>query len=132
MPFYQKINKFADTFYIAVRRLLLLEIGFKTDETLEDDYSILQSDYKAIEYKELVSLNSFEKKRNNCFYLLHHPVWKNNEKNGKMRVVFGALFSIKDKHNTNLIAAIGPNTQKTIFEIVLSFRKRLFSLTADI
>ena len=86
------------------------------------------------EYEEsghMESVSSQEGK-NTCYFLPHHPVFKETSSTTKTRVVFDGGAKTSNGLSLNDILQVGSTVQQDLYSIVLRFRTHQVCFTADI
>lgn len=66
------------------------------------------------------------------YFIPHHPVFKGDLKNAKLRVVFDASAAVSSGRSLNQCLHVGSKLQQDIVDVLLCFRVHLFTFTADI
>jgi len=67
-----------------------------------------------------------------CYYLPHHPVFKETSSTTKTRVVFDGSAKSSNRLSLNDILQVGPTVQPDLYSTVLRFRTHQVCFTADI
>ncbi|XP_066600988.1 uncharacterized protein [Prorops nasuta] len=127
LPFKQKCENFIGSRDIAVERLKSLERRFKSNETLEKEYTRIFD-----EYLKLGHMSMLNDENDQGYYLTHHSVLKESSRTTKLRIVFDA--SAKDKAGISLndTLMVGPTIQDRLVQHLTRFRMYSYVITADI
>jgi hypothetical protein len=86
------------------------------------------TEYEELGNMELAPLS----KRQTCYYLPHHPVFKENSSTTKTRIVFDGGARTSNGVALNDILLVGPTIQQDLYSIVLRIRTHQVCFTADI
>jgi len=80
------------------------------------------------EYEELGHMEPVphEEGKQTCYFLPHHPVFKETSTTTKTRVVFDGSAKTSNGLSLNHILQVGPNVQQDLYSIVLRFRTLLY------
>jgi hypothetical protein len=73
-----------------------------------------------------------EQGRHPQVFFPHHAVWKGNDTNRKIRVVFDASTKPIGGRSFNDCSIVGPTIQEDIVHLLLTFRKHKYALVGDI
>jgi len=112
----------------AERRLHAIERRLERDPELKVQYHNFMKEYEELGHMEPV--NSQEAK-NTCYFLPHHPVFKETSSTTKTRVVFDGGAKTSNGLSLNDIQ-VGFTVQQDLYSIVLRFRTHQVCFTADI
>ncbi|XP_037922596.1 uncharacterized protein LOC119658865 [Hermetia illucens] len=114
----------------AVIRLRQTETKLERNPELKAQYNAFLKEYLELGHmREVPSAEIFCK---HSYYLPHHAVVREDSTTTKVRVVFNASHKTSSGTSLNDILMVGPNTQYTIFEILLRWRRHKYALAADI
>ena len=113
----------------AERRLHAIERRLERDPDLKVQYHNFMKEYEELGHMEPV--NSHEGK-NTCYFLPHHPVFKETSSTTKTRVVFDGGAKTSNGLSLNDILQVGSTVQQDLYSIVLRFRTHQVCFTADI
>jgi hypothetical protein len=113
----------------AGRRLHAIECRLDRDPNLKDQYHRFLKEYEELGYVEPIKS---QEGRNTCYYLPHHPVFKETRSTTKTRVVFDGSAKTFNRVSLNDILQVGPTVQPDLYSIVLRFRTHQVCFTADI
>ncbi|XP_052746144.1 uncharacterized protein LOC128199674 [Bicyclus anynana] len=129
LPFCKNPTTFNDSYRNAYRRLISLERRLNHDSTLRTQYNQIINDYLSLGY--ISEVNDLEK-RDEGFYLAHHPIIRPEKITSPVRIVIDP--SVKNINNISLndILHVGPNLQADLFTLLLNFRLFPVAMTADI
>lgn len=114
----------------ALKRFYLLESKLNKDSELKEQYHAFMQEYLDLNHMEQVPHSHLACE--NCFYLPHHGVLKEDSTTTKLRVVFDASAKGSSGHSLNDFLEIGPKLQPDLFKILLKFRSYPIALTGDI
>ncbi|XP_022828982.1 uncharacterized protein LOC111358223 isoform X2 [Spodoptera litura] len=126
MPLKEPETSLGDSYYMAKKRFLNLELKLNKNPKLKESYTRFIE-----EYKELGHLSEVDRPRFGN-YLPHHCVLRENSETTKLRVVFDASAKTSSGKSLNDIQAVGPVVQSDLFSILLRFRGHRFVLLGDI
>ncbi|KAH0821972.1 hypothetical protein GEV33_000819 [Tenebrio molitor] len=129
LPLTQKRPVLGESRQAAIKRLKAVEHKFSKDPKLKADYTAFMDEYLKLSHMQIIN-DRLEP--DNCYYLPHHPVYKRNDNQSAIRVVFdGSAKSTNDLSlNDNLLT--GETLQEELFAILTRFRTHQYVLTADI
>ncbi|XP_037926645.1 uncharacterized protein LOC119661389 [Hermetia illucens] len=114
----------------AVIRLRQTEAKLERNPELKAQYNAFLKEY--LELGHMSEVPSAEIFCKHSYYLPHHAVVREDNTTTKVRVVFNASHKTSFGTSLNDILMVGPNTQYTIFEILLRWRRHKYALAADI
>lgn len=126
MPLKEPETSLGDSYYLAKKRFLNLEIKLNKNPKLKESYTKFID-----EYKELGHLSEVDRPKFG-YYLPHHCVTREKSETTKLRVVFDASAKTSSGKSLNDIQAVGPVVQSDLFSILLRFRGHRFVLLGDI
>jgi len=86
------------------------------------------------EYEELGHMEPVKSQEGKqaCYFLPHHPVFKETSTTTKTRVVFDESARTSNGLSLNNILQVGPTVQQDLYSIVQRFRTHQVCFTADI
>ncbi|XP_037924394.1 uncharacterized protein LOC119660089 [Hermetia illucens] len=114
----------------AVIRLRQTETKLERNPELKAQYNAFLKEYLELGHmSEVPSAEIFSK---HSYYLPHHAEVREDSTTTKVRVIFNASHKTSSGTSLNDILMVGPNTQYTIFEILLRWRRHKYALAADI
>jgi hypothetical protein len=113
----------------AERRLHATERRLERDPGLRSQYHNFMKEYEELGHMEPVPS---QEERNTCYYLPHHPVFKESSSTTKTRVVFDGSAKTSNGLSLNDILQVGATVQPGLYSIVLRFRTHQVCFTADI
>ncbi|XP_037919676.1 uncharacterized protein LOC119657006 [Hermetia illucens] len=114
----------------AVIRLRQTDTKLERNPELKVQYNAFLKEY--LELGHMSEVPSAEIFCRHSYYLPHHAVVREDSTTTKVRVVFNASHKTSSGTSLNDILMVGPNTQYTIFEILLRWRRHKYALAADI
>lgn len=126
MPLKEPETSLGDSYYLAKKRFLNLELKLNKNPKLKESYTKFID-----EYKELGHLSEIDRPKFGN-YLPHHCVIREKSETTKLRVVFDASAKTSSGKSLNDIQAVGPVVQSDLFSILLRFRGHKFVLLGDI
>jgi len=112
----------------AEQRLHAIERRLERDPDLKVQY------HNFMEYEEFGHMEpvTFQEGKSTCYYLPHHPVFKETSSTTKTRVVFDGGAKTSNGLSLNDILQVGATVQQDLHSIVLRFRTCQVCFTADI
>ncbi|UYV85166.1 hypothetical protein LAZ67_X004794 [Cordylochernes scorpioides] len=116
----------------ALRRFFNLEKRLQANPSLKSQYINFMREYLELNHMELIPLKELKKPSNQCFYLPHHGVLREQSTTTKIRVVFDASSRSTNNLSLNDFLHVGPKLQQNLFNILLRFRTFPIAITADI
>ncbi|UYV70186.1 hypothetical protein LAZ67_7002112 [Cordylochernes scorpioides] len=116
----------------ALRRFFNLEKRLQANPSLKSQYINFMREYMELNHMELIPLKELKKPSNQCFYLPHHGVLREQSTTTKIRVVFDASSRSTNNLSLNDFLHVGPRLQQNLFNILLRFRTFPIAITADI
>ncbi|XP_036345840.1 uncharacterized protein LOC118755100, partial [Rhagoletis pomonella] len=132
LPFKTKVNHFGNSFECALKRLQATERRLAGNPDLKSQYSNFMADYIALDHMEKIPDEEISKSPNECCYLPHHPVFKNDSTTTKLRVVFDGSARSGSHSSLNDALLIGPSLLREIFDILLRFRRHRYIMSGDV
>jgi len=112
----------------AERQLHAIERRLERDPELKVQYNFMK-EYEESDHMEPVKS---QEGRHTCYFLPHHPVFKETSTTTKTRVVFDGSAKTSNGLSLNDILQVGPTVQQDLYSIVLRFRTHQVCFTADI
>ncbi|KAF0724709.1 Uncharacterized protein FWK35_00038057, partial [Aphis craccivora] len=127
LPFMEsgKEERFLGSRQMALRRFQNLERKLQANPALNQAYSAFMSDYESLGHMSIASSHG-------DYFIPHHPVFKGDVANSKIRVVFDASATTSSNRSLNQCLFTGPKLQQDIVDIMLRFRVHQFTFTADV
>lgn len=124
-------QKIGDSRDITLKRFYGIEKRLNRDSILKSQYLQFMNEYIMLGHMTLVDDSNSDDKLHTC-YLPHHCVFKINDQNSKIRVVFDA--SSKTSSNVSLNDALFVDLviQQELIRILMRFRMFRYVLVADI
>ncbi|UYV71685.1 hypothetical protein LAZ67_9000041 [Cordylochernes scorpioides] len=113
-------------------RFFNLEKRLQANPSLKSQYINFMREYMELNHMELIPLKELKKPSNQCFYLPHHGVLREQSTTTKIRVVFNASSRSTNNLSLNDFLHVGPKLQQNLFNILLRFRTFPIAITADI
>jgi hypothetical protein len=113
----------------AERRLHAIERRLELDPDLKSQYHNFMKEYEELGHMEPVT---FQEGKSTCYFLPHHPVFKETSSTTKTRVVFDGGAKTSNGLLLNDILQVGATVQQDLYSIVLQFRTHQVCFTADI
>lgn len=117
-----------DSYDIALRSYHRLEKRLARDAGLAQQYNEFLQSYLSLGHMSLCDDASAEQ----CYYIPHHPVVKEQSTSTKVRVVFNASCPTSNGRSLNDHLHIGPKLHQELPAILLRWRRHRFVCTADI
>jgi hypothetical protein len=111
------------------RRLHAIERRLERDPNLKSQYHNFMKEYEELGHMEPVTSH---KSKGTCYYLPHHPVFKETSSTTKTRVVFDGGAKTSNVLSLNYILQVGATVQQDLYSTVLRFRSHQVCFTADI
>jgi hypothetical protein len=111
------------------RRLHAIERRLERDPDLNVQYHSFTKEYKQLGHKEPVIQ---QEGKDSCYFLPHHPVFKETSSTTKTRVVFDGSAETSNGLSLNDILQVGATVQPDLYSIVLLFRTHQVCFTAYI
>ena len=115
---------------MAETRLCSLERRLDRDPELKTQYHNFMQEYEAAGHMKPVHPQL--RPDSVCYYIPHHPVFKESSTTTKLRVVFDAGAKTSTGLSLNDILQVGPTVQQDLYSLVLRFRTYQNCFTADI
>jgi hypothetical protein len=113
----------------AERRLLAIERRLERDPDLKKQYHDFMREYENLGHSEPVTPQEV---KDTCYYLPHHPVFKETSTTTRTRVVFDGGAKTSNGLSLNDTLQVGATVQQNLYSIVLRFRTHQVCFTADI
>jgi len=111
------------------RRLHAIERRLERDPDLKVQYHNVMKEYEELGHMEPVT---YQEGKSTCYFLPHHPVFKETSSTTKTRVVFDGGAKTSNGLSLNDILQMGATVQQDLYSIVLWFRTHQGCFTADI
>jgi hypothetical protein len=116
-------------FQLAEHRLLAIEKRLDKKPELKKQYYHFMHEYEELSHMEPVASAGI---RTTCYYLPHHPVYKESSSTTKTRVVFDGGAKSSNGLSLNDILLVRPTVQPDLYSTVLRFRTHQVCFLADI
>jgi hypothetical protein len=129
LPLTQKRPVLGESRQAAIKRLKAVEHKFSKDPKLKADYTAFMNEYLKLSHMQIIN-DRLEP--DNCYYLPHHPVYKRNDNQSAIRVVFDGSAKSTNGLSLNDNLLTGEMLQEELFAILTRFRTHQYVLTADI
>jgi len=113
----------------AERRLHTIERRLERDPDLKVQYHNFMKEYEELGHMEPATP---QEGKGTCYYLPHHPVFKEMSSTTRTRVVFDGGAKTSKGLSLNDILQVGATVQQDLYSIVLRFRTHQVCFTADI
>jgi len=114
---------------VCVRRLHTIERRLERDPDLKVQYHNFMKEYEELGHMEPATP---QEGKGTCYYLPHHPVFKEMSSTARTRVVFDGGAKTSKGLSLNDILQVGATLQQDLYSIVLRFRTHQVCFTADI
>ncbi|XP_055523135.1 uncharacterized protein LOC129717295 [Wyeomyia smithii] len=114
----------------ARRRFELLERRLQRDPDLKAEYHKFMREYLDLGHMKPVKPRSSDD--TDCYYLPHHPVFKDSSTTTKVRVVFDGSAKTSTGFSLNESLCVGPVVQDELIDTILRFRTYPIALVGDI
>ena len=114
---------------MAEQRLHATERRLDRSPDLKLQYHNFMREYEELGHMEPVP---HQEGKQTCYFLPHHPVFKETSTTTKTRVVFDGSAKTSNGLSLNDILQVGPTVQQDLYSIVLRFRTHQVCFTADI
>lgn len=121
-----------NSFSIALQRLNSLCKKFSKNPMLKTSYANFIHEILSLGHGRIIDLNKLNFPLNQCYFLPHHAVMKEDSATTKLRVVFDASAKTELNHSLNDVLEAGPVVQKDLFSILTLFRTYRFVGLCDI
>jgi hypothetical protein len=118
-------------FNIALKGLLWAKKTIAGDLTLRQNPNKFVKAYKDDELMTRLNLNTLSKDAPKIVFL-HHAVKKTKSRKEKNTRSFRRIAHNKDKTSFNQIAVVGPVVQRSLIQVVRSFKRHTYILIVDI
>jgi len=113
----------------AQRRLHAVQRRLERDPHLKVHYHNFMKEYEELGHMEPVTS---QEGKSTCYFLPHHPVFKETSSTTNTRVMFDGGAKISNGLSLNDITQVGATVQQDLYLIVLQFRMHQVCFTADI
>lgn len=124
LPFKEQPEDIPEAETLALSRLRGIETRFKRHHTLHSKYADFMKEYEQLGHMTRTISPS-------AYVIPHHPVFRHDDPQAKIRVVFDASASTA-KGSLNSKLYVGPKLQREIADIILNFRRYKIAVTADL
>ncbi|XP_050551821.1 uncharacterized protein LOC118281518 [Spodoptera frugiperda] len=130
LPLIDSPDCLGDSYTMAKKRFYNLERRFRKQPDVKSQYVQFLREYEELGHLSEITINNFN--FNQCNFLPHHPVFKENSESTKIRVVFDASARTSSGFSVNDIQMTGPQIQDSIFSILIRARFYKYILAADV
>jgi len=114
---------------LAEQRLHATERRLDRAPDLKLQYHNFMEEYEELGHMEPVT---HQEGKQTCYFLSHHPVFKETSTTTKTRGVFDGSAKTSNGLSLNDILQVGPTVQQDLYSIVLRFRTHQVCFTSDI
>lgn len=121
-----------NSFNLALKRFLNLEVRLQKDHTLYKLYKEFIHDYLKEGHGSIIDISKYDLGSDPVYFLPHHPVLRLDKKTTKCRVVFDGSMKTTTKISLNDLLLNGPVVQKELVDILLLFRVEKYIFITDI
>lgn len=132
LPFKSTFHPIGNSLNKAIARLNSMERVFKRNPEVKKEYTKFIKEYIALHHMVEIPENEINVPDNQCFYLPHHAVIKENSTTTKLRVVFDGSSKTNTGYSINDNLHIGEMLQPKLFSVLLKFRRSKIAMVADI
>jgi hypothetical protein len=129
LPTKIKPNQLGTSCLSAEQRLRAIECRLERDPDLKSQYHNFMKEYEELGHMEP---ETSQEGKSTCYYLPHHPVFKETSSTTKTRVVFDGSSKTSNGLSLNYILHVGATVQQDLYSTVLWFRTHEVCFTADI
>ena len=131
LPF-KKSVELGDSLEQAKRRFSYLERRLDAKPDLRKRYQAFIQEFLDMIHMEEVPQHQIQRPANQCYYLPHHCVFKEDSTTTKLRVVFDGSAKTSNGISINEALMVGPVVQDDLFAIITRFRFYKIALTGDV
>lgn len=128
LPTKPNIKSLANNRANALKQFYSLEKRLDANPHLKTEYIQFMEEYISLNQMELVT----EPIPDLCYFLPHHPVFKESSTTTKMRAVFNGSSKSASGLSLNDTLMTGPTIQSELLSVIIRFRKFVIAVTADI
>ena len=125
-PFKESHETLPDNYSLCEKQLLYNKL--KNDTVLLKNYGDIFVEQREAGIIETVESTST---LGDCHYIAHHPVFREDKKTSKLRIVFDTSAK-ENRPSLNEVLYKGPQLTPSIFDILIRFRTYAIALTSDI
>ena len=125
-PFKESHETLPDNYSLCEKQLLYNKL--KNDTVLLKNYGDIFVEQREAGIIETVESTST---LGDCHYIAHHPVFREDKKTSKLRIVFDTSAK-ENRPSLNEVLYKGPQLTPFIFDILIRFRTYAIALTSDI
>ena len=131
LPF-KKSVELGDSLEQAKRRFSYLERRLDAKPDLRKRYQAFIQEFLDMNHMEELPQHQIQRPANQCYYLPHHCVFKEDSTTTKLRVVFDGSAKTSNGISINEALMVGPVVQDDLFAIITRFRFYKIALTGDV
>lgn len=124
LPFKVPPNEFEGSKSLALSQYMSLERKMSKNRDFKENYQAFLQEYVDLGHMSPTSKQS-------KYVIPHHGVFKSQDPNSKIRVVFNAS-APTSQGSLNDLLYVGPKLQQDITNIILNFRRHPIAITADL
>lgn len=129
IPLKDSLEKLGDSKQQVEKRFLNLEKRLNKNPEFKSEYIKFMREYRDLGHMNKVSdCNTV----NNCYYMPHHGVWRQDSTTTRLRVVFDGSAMTSTGVSFNDLQMVGPTIQSDLLSILLRFRIYSYAVSADI
>ncbi|XP_070515375.1 uncharacterized protein [Cardiocondyla obscurior] len=128
LPFAKQGPEFANSRPSSINIFSKLEKRLSSQPHLRFQYNQFLHEYEMLGHMSKTTPPTSDKH----YYLPHHGVFKGNDPNSKLRVVFNASARFKNSESLNDVLLNGPNLLPALSDIISNWRRYQIAITTDI
>ncbi len=132
MPFFKDETKLGNSYRQALLRFENIERKLEKMPKTYELYREFMKEFLDLKHMELVPVGELDLPVNQCYYIPHHCVAKEDSTTTKLRVVFDASAKTTSGISLNDCLAAGPKLQDDLFHIMIRFRFHKIATVGDI
>ena len=129
LPLKEEPNQLGTSRRSAEHRLFATERRLEREPELKSQYHEFMKEYEDLGHMQPVTTCE---EGQQCYYLPHHPVFKETSSTTRTRVVFDGSAKSSNGLSLNDLLQVGPTVQPDLYSTVLRFRTHQVCFTADI
>jgi Pao retrotransposon peptidase/Family of unknown function (DUF5641) len=130
MPLISDTTQLGNSFPIALKRLYMMESNMKRNDVLRQRYQEFMREYEELGHMEQIPESEITTVPS--YYYPHHGVTREAAVTTKLRVVFDGAAKPLGGLSINQISGGGRLNQRSIFEILTTFRTFKVAINADV
>ena len=132
LPFKPGSKPLGNSFATCTQRFLYTEKKLSSTPQVYGQYREFMAEFRELAHMELVPANELNIPSDQCYYIPHHHVTKEDSTTTKLRVVFDASAKSSNGISLNEQLMVGPKRQDDLFHIILRYRFHRVALSGDI